>query len=166
MAYTDEPRGLRFLNNINPTAFGIIVSQFLWAVGSLAFTWAACTLLLRLDGPSLTNGIPTSHEAQRQLGFALAGALLGAWTGKTIAGVVDAQQKRTADPRYVEVLKAKSEAEGAKVAAAAAVKDIKEGVRTNGVTTAEHLVGASAAADAIRARRASQAQPIPEEPAT
>lgn len=109
MAFTDEPPGLSFINNVNMAAFGPLVSQVCWLVGSLAFTAQACILLGRGDANGMT----------------LAGLLLAAWTGKTAAGIIDSQQKRTADPRYVEVLKAKAEAEGAKVAAAAAIKDMK-----------------------------------------
>lgn len=118
MAYTDEPRGLAFVNNLNTATFGSLVTNACWFLGSTALTVVACILLLRQDGPSLTGGIPTSHEAQRQLGFALAGILLGAWTGKTVAGVTDSHLKRKV---YSTEKVAESEAKVAEAKATEAV---------------------------------------------
>lgn len=138
MPVTEEPRGLVWLNNANMASFALLVSQVLWAIGSIAFTWTACVLMLRQDGPSLWQGIPSSHEAHRQLGFLLAGALLAAWTGKTLAGVVADQQKRTADPRYAAVLEAK---ERGKVTGAAAALALATSAQAQAnAMTAEHPV--------------------------
>lgn len=103
MAYTDEPFGLRILNNINPNALGIAVSQVVWLVGSFAFTWLACYLMTRLDHyepvgafdeHGLRQLVLMSRETTRNLGNVLALALLGAWTGKSVVGAVDAHNKR------------------------------------------------------------------------
>jgi hypothetical protein len=123
---TEEPRGLNWINNINPSAFGVIVSQLCWFIGSVCFTWVAQVLMLRQDGPALINGMPISHDSHRQLGFLLAGALLAAWTGKTAANVVDQQLKRKANPDYVPVAEA---IERGKVAGAAAAAVVKEAAK-------------------------------------
>lgn len=148
MPVTQEPRGLMWINNVAMTSFGSLVTNACWFIGSVSLTVVACILLLRLDGPSLTNGIPTSHEAQRQLGFALAGILLGAWTGKTVAGVTDAHLKRTANPEYVPVIEAK---ERGKVAGAAASVAIAEKAADLKMTR-EHPVPAAAAPVTITAQ--------------
>ena len=109
MGYTSEPLGLRWLNNINPSALGVVVSQACWFIGSVWFTWTASTLMLRQDGPSLLNGIPADHSSHRQLGFLLAGALLAAWTGKTAANVVDQQLKRKEYAKTAAIVASTSE---------------------------------------------------------
>ncbi len=119
---TQEPRGLGFINNINTSSMGSIVTNVCWFAGSSALTAVACILLLRQDY-HLANGTLVIVEMQRQLGLTLAGFLLGAWTGKTVAGVVDSNNKRTAHPAYAPVLEAK---ERGKVAGAAAAVVIAE----------------------------------------
>lgn len=157
MPVTQEPRGLNWINNVNMGAFGPLTTQLCWVIGSVAFTYVASMLMLTLDGPSLTNGIPTDHSAIRQLGYLLAGSLLGAWGFKTGAGIYDNKKKREADPRYAGILEAKERGKLAAVANAAALKDAK---KINGSGE-----GVSAAADAIRERikRDSTAVPIPPE---
>jgi hypothetical protein len=140
MPFTEEPRGLVWINNINPTSFGIIVSQGVWLFGSAALTLADYHLLM---GPS---------EQHRQAGLFLAGILVGAWTGKTIAGVVDAQQKRALDPRAAPVLEAK---ERGKIAGAAAAVVIADKAKDVAAARASGMYVAP-----VTAERPAQAAPI------
>jgi hypothetical protein len=103
MPVTQEPRGLAWINNLNMTTFGPLISQVCWLAGSFAFTWLACYLTTRLDfyeavGTVDQNGarqmVLISRETVRQLGNTLALALLAAWTGKSVIGSVDAHNKR------------------------------------------------------------------------
>jgi hypothetical protein len=113
MTVTSEPRGLNWINNINTNSFGSLVSQVCWLVGSLVLTLACYRLLMA----------PT--ELARQAGIFLAGILVTAWTGKTVAGVFDSNNKRKANPAYKDVLEAK---ERGKIAGAAAAQAIKQGI--------------------------------------
>lgn len=102
MTYTQEPKGLQFVNNLNMTTFGPLVSNLCWLIGSIAFTWVACVLLLDDAGKQV--------EAHHSYGLQLATALLFAWTGKTAAGVIDANNKRKAHPDYAPVAEARERA--------------------------------------------------------
>ncbi len=116
---TDEPRGLRWINNVNTNAFGSLVSQVCWLVGSFVLTLADYRLL-RED-----------TDLERQAGIFLAGILVTAWTGKTVAGVVDSQNKRKAHPEYAKVVEAEARAKTAGAAQALALADVAaEKVRT------------------------------------
>ncbi|HEV8178364.1 MAG TPA: hypothetical protein VGP44_11850 [Gemmatimonadales bacterium] len=139
MPYTPEPRGLAFINNLNTASFGSLVTNACWFLGSSALTTVACMLLLREDY-HLANGTLVIVEMQRQLGLTLSGFLLGAWTGKTVAGVADAHSKRQADPRYAEVLEAKERGKvsGAAAAVVIAEKAADMQAARNGVMTGEH----------------------------
>lgn len=132
MAYTQEPKGLTWINNCNPNALSIIVSQICWLAGSLAFTALVWWLMTLLDyyspvGVPDANGarqmVLISRETMRQGGAALAFALLGAWTGKSIVGAVDAQNKRKLHPDAAPALEAQ---ERGKVAGAAAAVVLAE----------------------------------------
>ncbi|HEV8178160.1 MAG TPA: hypothetical protein VGP44_10790 [Gemmatimonadales bacterium] len=122
MSVTIEPRGLNFINNLNVSTFGSLVTNACWFAGSTALTVVACILLLRQDY-HLANGTLVIVEMQRQLGLTLAGFLLGAWTGKTVAGVVDSQNKRTSHPSYVPVIEAKERGQAAGAAAAVVIAE-------------------------------------------
>lgn len=122
--YTKEPAGLAFINNMNMATFGPLISQVCWLVGSLAFTWLACFLMTRpdyytavgaFDDHGLRQMVMVSRETTRALGNSLATLLLAAWTGKTIAGVVESNNKRKSAPEYATVLEAKAKVEAAKV---------------------------------------------------
>ncbi len=129
MAYTQEPRGLAFINNINTNTFGSLVSQFCWLVGSLAFTVVACYLLLDDTG--------RQADAHHSYGFQLATALLFAWTGKTLAGVADSYGKRTTHPEYVEAMeRGKTTGAAAALVLADAAVDVK--AARDAKTTSEH----------------------------
>lgn len=110
MPVTQEPRGLKFLNNLNPNTFSAVAGEFRWTFGSVVFTVLACFLMTRFDryeavgafveglkspqGQPLRQMVLVSHETVRQLGNALTLALLGAWTLKTGLGVTEAHLKR------------------------------------------------------------------------
>jgi hypothetical protein len=158
MAVTEEPRGLNWINNINTNAFGSLNSQACWFVGSVAFTLLACYLMTRPDewmpvGATDENGVRQmvmmTRETTRNLGNLLAQSLLLAWTGKTVAGVVDSQQKRKANPAYAEVLKAETEAKVTSTATALALKEAAkdaDALRKAGIA---HLTGERPALDPI-----------------
>ncbi len=129
MAVTQEPRGLNWINNVNMTTFGPLISNVCWLVGSLAFTYVTCVLLL-------DEGLKS--DAHHGIGIQLATALLFAWTGKTAAGVIDANNKRKAHPDYAPVLEAK---ERGKMAAATAAVVLKEQA-ADAKATREHAVPA------------------------
>lgn len=125
MPVTSEPRGLNWINNINTNAFGSLVSQVCWLAGSLALTVADYQLLM------------ASTELARQAGIFLAGILVTAWTGKTVAGVVDSNNKRKANPAYTAVLEAKERGAKAGAAAALALKEQAADLK-HARATAEH----------------------------
>src|SRR5205814_1557243 len=85
----------------NTQSAGSLVTNLCWLFGSLALTITDVIMLLR-ESPS---------------GLALTGILVTGWGAKTTAGVVDANNKRKADPKYKEVVEA---AERGKSAGAAA----------------------------------------------
>jgi hypothetical protein len=107
MPYTEEPKGLEWINNMNTASMGSLVTNFCWLFGSIAFTLVACYLLVVVKDNGMT----------------LAGALLAAWGVKTGAGVTDANLKRKADPKYKEVLEAKERGKVTGVAAAAVLAE-------------------------------------------
>jgi len=75
-------------------------------------------------------------EQHRQAGIFLAGILVAAWTGKTVAGVVDAQNKRKTNPAYAEIIKAQAEGKVAGAAAANVLAEAKkdaEALRQGGI---------------------------------
>lgn len=123
MPYTDEPKGLAVLNNINMATLGSLVTNLCWLVGSLKFTWVVSEML-RVKDPAAISAM---------------GLMLGAWGYKTTAAVFDANNKRKTHPAYAEVVKA--EAEG-KVAGAAAAVVISEKAKdlqaARNVMTGEH----------------------------
>ncbi len=132
MPVTEEPRGLNWINNVNMSTFGSLVSQACWFLGSTALTLVACYLLTREDFYTAVGAwdakgyrqlILMSRETMRAAGQALAYALLAAWTGKTVAGVVDSDRKRRAHPAFAEVVKAKEEGKAAGAAAALVLKE-------------------------------------------
>lgn len=110
MPVTEEPRGLKFLNNLNPNTLSAVAGEFRWTFGSVVFTVLACFLMTRFDryeavgafvdglksqqGQPLRQMVLVSHETMRQLGNSLTIALLGAWSLKTGLGVTDAHLKR------------------------------------------------------------------------
>jgi hypothetical protein len=129
-SYTDEPPGLRIINNLNTNAFGSVVSQTVWFLGSTVLTLTACYLLTRNDTWEAVGAfdeagrralVMHSRETMRQLGNALAIALLAAWTGKTVAGVVDSNSKRKTHPEYATVVKAQAEGKAAGTAKTAQI---------------------------------------------
>ncbi len=122
MPYTQEPRGLQVVNNINVNAVGALTTNACWFAGSTALTVVACILMLRQDY-HLANGTLVIVEMQRQIGFALALALLGGWTSKSVAGVVDSNNKRKTDPAYAPVVEATERGRVAGAAAAAVVAE-------------------------------------------
>lgn len=93
MKYTREPHGLQVVNNVNMATLTQLVTQVCWLFGSFSLTIVDCYLLVY----------------QKESALALAIALIGGWTAKTGAGVVDADNKRKASPEYAEVIKAKSQ---------------------------------------------------------
>jgi len=147
MGYTEEGPGLRWINNLNTATFGSVVSQVCWLVGSFAFTGCAVWLMTRVDfydavGAADENGLRQmvliSRETMRQLGFAVAGALIAGWTGKTWAGVADSNLKRKASPDYAPVLEAKERGAVAGAAAAALIKREAAAPYPPSPTTREH----------------------------
>ncbi len=135
---TQEPRGLNFINNINTNSFSSLTSQVCWLVGSIMLTIADYQLL-RED-----------TELERQAGIFLAGILVTAWTGKTVAGVFDSNNKRKAHPAYAAVLEAEERGKVTGAASAVALADVaanKQMTRENAAkappvppTTSEHQV--------------------------
>ncbi len=150
MTVTLEPRGLNWINNINTNAFGSVVSQACWFIGSIGFTVLACYLMTRsdvwlpvgvLDEHGVRQMVLLSRETTRGLGNNLAGLLLAAWTGKTIAGVVDSNNKRKANPAYAEVIEAKERGKASGAAAALVLSETAldaKSARGNGLPTKEH----------------------------
>ncbi len=107
MTYTQEPRGLQVVNNVNVNAVGALTTNACWFIGSVALTVVTCILLLRKD----PNGVT------------MTGFLLAAWGGKSVAGVVDSNNKRKTSPAYAPVIKAAEEGRVAGAAAAAVVAE-------------------------------------------
>ncbi len=107
MPYTQEPRGLQVVNNVNTTAVGALTTNLCWFLGSVSLTVVSCILLLRADPTGLT----------------LSGFLLAAWGGKSVAGVVDSNNKRKTNPAYAPVIKAAEEGRVAGAAAAAVIAE-------------------------------------------
>lgn len=146
MAVTEEPSGLNWINNVNMATFGPLVSQICWLVGSLTFTAIAAWLMTRTDYYSAVGAFDANGHRQnvmmpqqelRTLGNMLANILLAAWTGKTIAGVVESQNKRTADPKYAAVLEAKERGKAAGKAGTVVVADPETAKK---LVTKEHKV--------------------------
>ncbi len=115
MAYTQEPKGLVWINNTNVNAVGALTTNACWFIGSVSLTAVACITLLRKDPNGLT----------------LAGFLLAAWGGKSVAGVVDSNNKRKADPAYAPVVEA---TERGRVAGAAAATVLAEQAEIRALT--------------------------------
>lgn len=163
MPYTEEPRGLKILNNLNSTALATVVSQFLWAVGSLALTAIACRMLLTSDGIMTAQGAvpayPISHDSIRSLGFALAGALLAAWTGKSVIGGVVEHGKRTTSTEYKEIIEAKER--GSKVGTAQA---LALATAAKEITTQEHAAPATVTVKSRGSTEVSMAPVAEEDP--
>ncbi len=147
MSVTQEPRGLTWINNVNMATFGSLISQVCWLIGSVVFTGLACYLMTRVDfydqvgavveGTTMRQMVLISRETMRQLGNTLALALLAAWTGKTVAGVFDSNNKRKTHPAYAEVLKAEAEGKVSGAAAAAVISE-KAADAKAARTTREH----------------------------
>ncbi len=154
---TQEPRGLRFINNVNMATLGSITTNVCWFAGSSALTAVACILLLRQDY-HLANGTLVIVEMQRQLGLTLAGFLLGAWTGKTVAGVVDSNNKRTAHPDYAPVLEAKERGKVAGAAAAAVIAEKAADMQAARAPVQGNGAGAAAGAATVTVNAADQSQ--------
>jgi hypothetical protein len=131
MTVTIEPRGLTWLNNVNTTSFESVVSQICWIVGSFAFTFATVWLLMG------------DTDNKRNAGTLMAGIMVGAWTSKTVAGVVAANNKRKTNPLYKDVLEAKER--GAKAGAAAALVLKKDAAAVHTVTAERPAMAAAAA---------------------
>lgn len=158
MTVTLEPRGLAWINNINMATAGSLVTNLCWFLGSTALTIVACILLLRQDY-HLPDGTLVVVEMQRQLGLTLAGFLLGAWTGKTVAGVADAHNKRKAHPAYAAVVEAKERGAVAGAAAATVIAEraadlrqartVPTGERPAPVVHAEHVEQVTVADESV-----------------
>lgn len=89
----NDQRGfIRFMNQLSMVSFSSFVSQVVWFVGSLTFTY-------------LVWWLATHDKAYIEL----AGALLFAWTGKSITNAVSNYGTRKTSREYVEA-KAKGEA--------------------------------------------------------
>jgi hypothetical protein len=122
---TEEPHGLVWINNVNMSTFGSLVSNLCWFIGSVMLTFADYRLLM------------AETELARQAGIFLAGILVTAWTGKTVAGVIETNNKRKTNPAYASVIKAKTEGEVAGAAAAAVLSEAKKDA-ASARTTREH----------------------------
>jgi uncharacterized metal-binding protein len=81
---------VKFVNQIQMTAFSALISQVVWLVGSLTLTWVDYRLF---TGP---------EENHRSYGLQLAIALLAAWTGKSITNAASGYGVRTTAREYVE----------------------------------------------------------------
>lgn len=171
MAYTDEPRGLKVINNLNTNAFGSIISQACWFFGSTLLTLWACYMMSRDDyyipvgaylegvkgvGP-YRQMILVSLQQTRDMGVHLADALLLAWTGKTVAGVVDSQGKRKTHPDYAPVLEAEAKGKAAGAAAIAVIAEQAKDAAAARAMTMEHVIPGGVA-DTVRKQRKTTSQ--------
>ena len=120
-------RFVEFIAKLQMTAFGAFVSQILWSIGSVSFTLVSCILLL-------DEGVKA--ESHHNFGIQLAGFLLAAWTGKSLANWGATHTIRTTAREYKEVAEAKARG---KAAGSLTVKTEDQGkteVNVNGGTTA------------------------------
>lgn len=81
---------IRFVNQIQMTAFAGLISQVVWLVGSFTLTWVDYRLFTGTDENHLSYGLQ------------LAIALLAAWTGKSITNAASNYGVRTTAREYVE----------------------------------------------------------------
>lgn len=116
MTYTHEPKGLEWINNVNAETLGLLVTQGCWIVGSLTLTFADYQLFM------------SGNESARQVGLILAGILTGGWTGKTIAGVFGANNKRKTAKEYGDVVEAQTRGKVAEAVVADVVAARKSGL--------------------------------------
>lgn len=110
---------VKFINQMGMVSLGAFVSQVVWVIGSLTFTY-------------LVWWLATHDKAYIELAI----ALLAAWTGKSITNAAANYGVRTTAREYVEA-KAKGEASGTPAVAVTAKDQAKVEVTapTNGTVT-------------------------------
>jgi len=111
-----------FNNTLNTVSFSSLTNQFLWMIGSIAFTVVACWLMVRPDQFNATGVLIASGSGMRAVGFDLAASLLFAWTGKSVVTAASRFGKSATSEKYV-----KAKAEGKAAAASKNAPAIQAG---------------------------------------
>lgn len=123
-----------WLKDLNRESFSGVMTQFLWAFGSVVFTLVAAILML-------DEGV--KNESHHQWGFQIITALLIAWGMKTGANVVSDRQKQRSNVPFVEAQE-RGKATGAALATVITERaaDVKQARQ---VPTAEHPAASAVA---------------------
>jgi hypothetical protein len=149
---TDEQRGfVRFVNQLSMVSLGAFVSQVVWVVGSLTFTY-------------LVWWLATHEKAYIELAI----ALLAAWTGKSVTNAVSNYGTRKTAKEYAPVAEAteRGKAQGKAIGEAITMEhDAPKPVEQPGITVTakdQSTVKVDASPEPAVSRRRSSELPTPE----